>query len=109
VELAIAMPILLLFTIAALDIGRVFYTYVDITNAARQGARLATLPEPGCDEVSIQELVGNDDLHLESCANDRRTVSIEHTFEPLFIGDFLGYVGHPIQLSASATMPVVTQ
>ncbi len=39
VEFALTLPLLLLVLVAAVDLGRAFYTYVAITNAAREGAR----------------------------------------------------------------------
>jgi Flp pilus assembly protein TadG len=38
VELALVMPLLLLLMVAALDFGRVFYSLITISNAAREGA-----------------------------------------------------------------------
>ena len=39
VELAILLPLLLLFVFGVLDLGRVFHAAITITNAAREGAR----------------------------------------------------------------------
>ncbi len=39
VELAFMFPFLLLILSGALDLGRVYYAYITITNAAREGAR----------------------------------------------------------------------
>jgi Flp pilus assembly protein TadG len=39
VEFAFMLPILILVLAAAVDLGRAYYTYVAITNAAREGAR----------------------------------------------------------------------
>ena len=38
VELAISMPLLLLLMLGTIDIGRVFYDYVQLRNAVREGA-----------------------------------------------------------------------
>lgn len=38
VELALVVPMLLFLTLAALDLGRVFYSMITVTNAARAGA-----------------------------------------------------------------------
>jgi len=40
-EFAIIVPLLLIFVIAAIDLGRVFYASVVVANAAREGARYA--------------------------------------------------------------------
>lgn len=39
VEFGLALPVLILVLVAVVDLGRAFYTYVAITNAAREGAR----------------------------------------------------------------------
>jgi Flp pilus assembly protein TadG len=43
-ELAIVLPILLLVVAGILDFGFMFQRYETLTNAAREGARLASLP-----------------------------------------------------------------
>ena len=42
VELALLLPLLLIIMVIVLDMGRAFNTYMVLTNAAREGARLAT-------------------------------------------------------------------
>jgi Flp pilus assembly protein TadG len=44
VELAAVVPILLLILLGAIDLGRAFYAYVSISNAARVGAEFAMEP-----------------------------------------------------------------
>lgn len=39
IELTLVLPFLLLIMVAALDLGRAYYVYVALTNAAREGAR----------------------------------------------------------------------
>jgi Flp pilus assembly protein TadG len=39
VEFAITLPILLLIMVGILDLGRVYFAYISLTNAAREGAR----------------------------------------------------------------------
>ena len=38
VELALVLPVLALILLGALDLGRVFFSYVQLTNAVREGA-----------------------------------------------------------------------
>ncbi len=47
IELAIVLPILLLVVAAIMDFGFLFQRYEVITNAAREGARIAVLPGYG--------------------------------------------------------------
>jgi len=44
IELAIVLPILLLVLAAIVDFGFLFQRWESLTNAAREGARIATLP-----------------------------------------------------------------
>ncbi len=39
VELALLLPVLILILLGAIDLGRAYFAYVGITNAAREGAR----------------------------------------------------------------------
>lgn len=39
IEFALVLPLLFLFLFGALDFGRAFFSYIVITNAAREGAR----------------------------------------------------------------------
>ncbi len=39
VEFALTLPILLLILVGVLDLGRLYFTYISLTNAAREGAR----------------------------------------------------------------------
>lgn len=46
VEVAILLPMLLLLILGAMDFGRMFFTKIELTNAAREGANyLAYYPE----------------------------------------------------------------
>src|SRR5262249_54909419 len=122
VELALMATILLWFALGTLDFGRIFYTSLGLTNAAREGARRATLLAPACNVASVRPVVRAEQAGLFpasvsdsviglSCATDRMTVTItDYPFEPItpFIANALGN-GRVIPLDASATMPVVNQ
>lgn len=41
IEFALVLPLLFIFLFGALDLGRAFFSYIAITNAAREGARYA--------------------------------------------------------------------
>lgn len=45
IELAIVLPLLMLLFAAVVDFGLMFQRYLVVTNAAREGARIAVLPE----------------------------------------------------------------
>ena len=46
VELALVTPVLLVLLLGAVDLGRLFYARITVTNAAREGAMMAA-KEPG--------------------------------------------------------------
>ena len=45
IETALVLPILLLISVGIFEFGRAYQTYQVLTNAAREGARLAILPD----------------------------------------------------------------
>jgi Flp pilus assembly protein TadG len=51
VETALTLPLLLLITIGLVEIGRAYQTWQVLTNAAREGARMAVLPGVGDEAV----------------------------------------------------------
>ena len=57
VEFAFILPVLLVIFAGIWDFGRAFRTYQAITNAAREGARFAVLPEGKNQETAIQNRV----------------------------------------------------
>ena len=58
VEMALILPLLLLLLAAIADFGRAFQSYIVITNAAREGARLATrLPQNSSTDNLIRSAV----------------------------------------------------
>jgi Flp pilus assembly protein TadG len=56
VEAAIALPLLLLVVMGIVDFGRLFQRYEVLTNAAREGARIAVLPV-GYSDAQVQQRV----------------------------------------------------
>ena len=57
VEFALTVPLLLVVIAGIVDFGFVFQRYEVITNAAREGARLASLPEYQTNTAMIQDRV----------------------------------------------------
>ena len=43
VELALVLPVIILILFGTLEFGRLFHSYIVITNAAREGARLGAV------------------------------------------------------------------
>jgi Flp pilus assembly protein TadG len=51
VEAAMTLPILLLLMVGIFEVGRAYETWQVVTNAAREGARIAMLPNSNTDTV----------------------------------------------------------
>jgi Flp pilus assembly protein TadG len=51
VEAAITLPILLLMMVGIFEVGRAYETWQVLTNAAREGARMAVMPNSDTDTV----------------------------------------------------------
>jgi Flp pilus assembly protein TadG len=54
-EMAFALPLLLLVCVGILEFGRAYQTWQVLTNAAREGARIAVLP--GMDDTAVRTRV----------------------------------------------------
>ena len=132
VELAIALPVMLVLMGGLAEFGRFFYTYTTLTNAVRAGARHAckweksaswTVPETSnmvvygdySDTSNGPILPGLTTANVDITANgpsvnnvDSVTVSIKnYQYQPLFdLGKLTGISGLSlnINMNASATM-----
>jgi Flp pilus assembly protein TadG len=54
IETALTLPLVLLLSISVFEFGRAFQHWQVLTNAAREGARLATLPGKSDDDVTAR-------------------------------------------------------
>lgn len=79
-ETAIVLPMLLLVAVGIFEFGRAFQTWQVLTNAAREGARVAVLPDPtpGVVETRVREYMAAGQLSKASTAtvNVNRSASI---------------------------------
>jgi Flp pilus assembly protein TadG len=57
IEVALTLPLLLLVSVGIFEFGRAYQTSQILTNAAREGARIAVLPNPvaGAAEARVRE------------------------------------------------------
>jgi Flp pilus assembly protein TadG len=118
VELALMLPAILLLIVGVIDLGRVYFSYVGIVNAAREGARYGALMPT--DLTGIQYHVKQEASSLgltnsnitKGCPNPSDTcarggpikVTVTHAFHPIMT-TILGI--ETINLRASAQMPVL--
>ena len=82
-ETAITLPLVLLVTIGAIEFGRAYQTWQVITNAAREGARIAVLPGVTDDAVNSRVVAYLSSGQLS--AADDATVTVTRN-NPLAIG-----------------------
>jgi len=81
-ETALALPLVLLVAVGIFEFGRAFQTWQVLTNAAREGARVAVLPNPvaGSVEARVREYMTAGQLANAATAtvsvNRNATISI---------------------------------
>ena len=133
IETALTLPILLLVAIGIFEFGRAYETWEVMTNAAREGARVAVLPNPvaGAADARVRSYLQLGGLTYDSsvvvaidpvqvslgaagnASASRVTVTYPFTFmvlQPVARLVVLGSTaGGPITLTAAATMRNETQ
>jgi len=80
VEYALILPLFLFMVISVVEISVLFFSYVTISNAAREGARIATAASSeSCNQACIDELAEEAALQLTTGLVDRNiNVDITH-------------------------------
>jgi Flp pilus assembly protein TadG len=84
-EAAITIPMLLLIAVGIFEFGRAYQTWQVLTNAAREGARMAIVPEPvsGAAEARVRQYMQDGGLPNYSSAgvtvNRNATVTVNGT------------------------------
>ena len=78
-EAAITIPMLLLISVGIFEFGRAWQTWQVLTNAAREGARLAVLPDPtpGIAETRAREYMAAGQLPRAATAGGRESVGLD--------------------------------
>lgn len=76
-EAAITIPMLLLVSVGIFEFGRAYQTWQILTNAAREGARIAVLPDPtpGNAETRVREYMAAGQL----TGADTATVDVDRS------------------------------
>ena len=112
VEAALMMPILLLITAGAIDLGRVYFSYTTIVDAAREGAMCASLGSlcPGGPTAAASAEVGSQlpggittSVSGGGASGSNVTVTVQYNFQAVTTA-ILATTSFP--LKASATMVV---
>lgn len=119
VELAFVLPLLAIILLGAIDFGRVFYSFITITNASREGARYgasAPTDTTGIKNRVIAETTGTVTIDPNRITitcdpspcgedSDSITVRVEADFDIIVAAPFLPW-GNTIVIRAHTTMPV---
>jgi len=128
VETALTFPLVLLLSISVFEFGRAFQHWQILTNAAREGARVAVLPgttdnavrsrvetylEAGrlgdADSASVA-VARNDEIAIGAGTASASTVTISYPYEFLVMQPLVQLIstsstaGEAITMTASATM-----
>jgi Flp pilus assembly protein TadG len=109
VEFALIFPILFLIVLAILDLGRATYYISALHNAAREGARFASVfPD---DEEAILQVVRNFTIGMDEAAvtpdveyPDEDTVRVTVTYNMTLVNAIL--FGGPYTLSSQSTVAI---
>jgi Flp pilus assembly protein TadG len=116
VEVALLLPILLVLVLGIIDFGRALHAQITLTQAAREGVRVAALNQPnpiGRTQTAAVGLTGVD-VAVTACTSDpddSAEVEATYTFEFITpVGELAGIFGggdfgDPIELSAKGVMP----
>ena len=124
VEFAIVLPVLLALVIGIFEFGRAWNVYQVLTNAAREGARLAVVPttqSEGDVYERINDYLGNAALDIDQGTINLEnfhagtgtpvSVHVEYPYEFQFLGPIVAFLGDgsgtapgSITLSTTAVM-----
>ena len=123
VELALALPVLLLILLGTVDLGRMFFDYIEMRNAAREAAGyLSRHPDEAGEAIIRAEnhmpgYLADDAGITVSCTgpgcttaglNGEATATIKYAFTPVAAG-FLEQFGlGSVNLQAEASMRVLS-
>jgi|SRR5688500_14178261 Flp pilus assembly protein TadG len=128
IETALTLPLLLLLSVSVFEFGRAFQYWQILTNAAREGARVAVLPGTGSDDVTERvaayieggqlvnagsatvTVVSDDEISIGASTASASTVTVSYPFEFIVLQPVMqlvtpgSEVGEPLTMTVSATM-----
>ena len=114
VEFALILPVFLLMLMGLIDGGRAVYSYNTLSNAAREGARMAIIPSNTV--AVVKQTVIDKSVALKLTADDVTvssrtpgqpvTVSVSYRFKPVVALVAEKWGADTISMSASASMTV---
>lgn len=109
IEFALALPLLLLIALGIFDFGILFQRYEVVTNAAREGARIAVLPGYGDADVDARVkqyvqagglvpaqaalVIDHPTLPVNASCVAVTTVTVTYPYSYSFVGGIATYLG----------------
>ena len=117
-EFALLLPLLLVILFGTIDIGRAFYTYISLTNAAREAARYAAVNGTNSTSTEVLQEFNSGGTDISGCAAGSLTfsasgggrgnpytvqVSCQFTLVTPFMASIVGALGNQITISSTAT------
>ena len=123
VELALALPLLLLLLLGTIDIGRVFFDYIQLRSAVREGAGYGARRPDDIDGINLR--ITEDGVPAGTARSVTKTgvctttagkpdgvctivVTANHTFTPVTTSFLQTWFGMgPINMEVSASMRVL--
>jgi Flp pilus assembly protein TadG len=127
-EAAVTIPLILFISVAIFEFGRAYQTWQVLTNAAREGARVAVLPNqaPGAAEARVKDYLVSGQLanaagatvtvdpavkvNIGTAVANSSLVTVNYPFQFMVLQPVASLVvrgsmvGGPITISASAQM-----
>ena len=128
IETALTLPLLLLLSVSVFEFGRAFQYWQILTNAAREGARVAVLPGTDSDAVTERvaayieggrlvnagsatvTVVSDDEISLGASTASASTVTVAYPFEFIVLQPVMQLItpgsetGAPLTMTVTATM-----
>jgi hypothetical protein len=121
-EAAITIPMLLLVAVGIFEFGRAYQTWQILTNAAREGARIAVLPDPtpglaedrvleymqdgqlpnaGANQVAVNR---SDSITVNGAAKPASRVTIDYPFSFIVLGPIARLIAPKTTLGGDVVM-----
>jgi Flp pilus assembly protein TadG len=116
IETALALPLVLLVGIGVLELGRAYQTSQMLTNAAREGARVAALPNPtaGAIDAKVRQYLQTDGLLSDATVGvniNGSEVTVSYPFQFVVLQPVAqllvsgSMVDSPIRVTATSVLP----
>jgi len=115
VEMAIILPLLLLLLLGTIEMGRIFHSYIVVTQASREGARVAAVGQSDAEINTVvaentSSLGGTVRVGITPAHADRRvgdTVTVEVQYEIDLVAPMItAFFPDPFPVTGATSMRV---